>query len=257
MQDVVFHSAALNREMPYRVFLPALIVPGQKLPVVYLLHGAGGSFRSWSNDSNVARYAAPENSPGLILVMPEGATSYYVNTALKSEDRYEDYLVHDLIADVETRFPVSEERKNRAIIGVSMGGFAAVKLTLSRPNLFAFAGALSPAIDVPGRRFNFIRFGQSWRFRTIFGPSGSQSRNASDPFLIVQSADPAVTPYLYLTAGEQEALLDPNRRFASRLHQRNFAYEFHTKPGGHDWNDWNAQLPGCFESLIHHLEPGS
>ena len=51
MQDVRFYSAALKREMPYRVYLPASIAPGVKLPVVYLLHGGNGEFRDWSNYS--------------------------------------------------------------------------------------------------------------------------------------------------------------------------------------------------------------
>jgi S-formylglutathione hydrolase len=249
MQDVTFFSAALKREMPYRVFLPVNLVPGRKLPVVYLLHGAGGNFRDWSNYSDVARYAALD----VILVMPEGSSSYYTNAALKPEDKYEDYLVNDVISDVEARFPAARNRESRAIIGVSMGGFAAVKLALSRPELFVFAGAISPAIDVPSRRFSLRRTEQSLRFRTIFGLDQSPSRKASDPFVLIRSADPATTPYLFLTAGEQEPLLEPNRRFVTRLQGRHFSYEFHTKPGGHDWTEWNTQIPACFESLLQHL----
>jgi len=37
------------------------------------------------------------------------------------------------------------------------------------------------------------------------------------------------------------------------LKQRNYAYEFHTNPGGHDWSEWDTQIPGCFESLIAHI----
>jgi predicted peptidase len=55
VQDVSFFSAALQRQMPYRVFLPAKLLPGQKLPVVYLLHGNGGRFSEWSNGSDVAQ----------------------------------------------------------------------------------------------------------------------------------------------------------------------------------------------------------
>jgi S-formylglutathione hydrolase FrmB len=256
MHDVSFFSAALQRQMPYRVFLPAKLDPGQKLPVVYLLHGNGGGYTNWSNYSDVARYAAPgESSKGLILVMPEGDSSYYMNAAEKPEDKYEDYLIHDLITDVEARFPAAKSRGNRAIVGVSMGGFAAVKLALCHPELFVFAGAISPAIDVPSRQFSLRRRGQSLRFRSIFGLEGSESRRKSDPFVLVRTSDPARTSYLYLTAGEQEALLEPNRRFATLLKGRGFAYEFHTKPGGHDWGEWDSQIPGCFESLLRHILP--
>jgi S-formylglutathione hydrolase FrmB len=253
VQDVIFHSTALNREMTYRVYLPEKIAPGKRLPVVYLLHGNGGSFRNWSNYSDVAKYAVPNNSNGLILVMAEGESSYYMNAAEKPADKYEDYLVNDLITDVESRFPANKGREGRAVVGVSMGGFAAVKLALSRPELFSFAGAISPAIDVPSRKFTWKRYWQWERFKAIFGAMDSKPRRDADPFVLVQSASPAQTPYLYITAGEQEGLLEPIQRFVKQLKQRGFAYEFHTKPGGHDWGEWGAQIPGCFESLLSHL----
>ena len=96
MIDVAFHSAALNRDMPYRAIIPATIAANQKLPVLYLLHGGGGSFRDWSNYSDVVGYA----ERGLILIMPEGNSSYYTNSADRPQDRYEEYIVHDLIADL-------------------------------------------------------------------------------------------------------------------------------------------------------------
>ena len=251
MQDVTFSSAALAREVIYRVYLPASLQPGQKLPVVYLLHGNGGSFTNWSNYSDVPQYALR----GMILVMPDGGSSYYMNAAEELNEKYEDYVTKDLIADVQARFPAQPDREHRAIVGVSMGGFAAIEYALARPDLFAFSGAISPAIDVPSRRFSFRRMSQWWRFRQIFGPVGSKERTAHDPFALVQSATPARTPYIYLSAGEQEPLLASIRRFGGQLKQRNFTYEFHTKPGGHDWNEWDAQIPGCFASLLQHLAP--
>ena len=153
MVDVTFHSASLSRDMPYRVILPAKIAEGKKLPVIYLLHGGGGSYRDWTNYSDVAQYA----ERGLILVMPEGNSSYYVNSADHPQDRYEDYIVHDLIADVENRFPAATGRSNRAIAGVSMGGFGAVILALKHPDLVVFAGGMSSALDVPTRAFSVKR----------------------------------------------------------------------------------------------------
>jgi S-formylglutathione hydrolase FrmB len=248
-KDETFYSSALDRNMTYRVYLPQNVSAGKRSPAIYLLHGCGTSFRDWSNYSDVGAYAAK----GFILVMVDGACSYYANAALNSKDKYEDYFVHDLIADAESRFPVIGNRDNRAIVGVSMGGFAAVKLALARPDLFSFAGAISPAIDVPSRGFSARRWSQSLRFRTIFGPSGSETRVNSDPFILVKSAGPGNTPFLYITAGEQEPLLPPIRRFVTLLKQRNYAYEFHTNPGGHDWSEWDTQIPGCFESLIAHI----
>jgi putative tributyrin esterase len=249
MIDVTFHSASLNRDMQYRAVLPANIAPGRKLPVLYLLHGGGGSFHDWSNYSDVARYA----EQAVILVMPEGHNSYYTNSADRPQDRYEDYIEHDLIADVELRFPVADGRAHRAIAGISMGGFGAVVLALKHPDLFIFAGGLSSALDVPSRPFSMKRWGQWREHRAIFGPWESQSRRASDPFVLARSVDPDKAPYIFLSCGEQEGLLPANRKFAALLQARRFRYEFHTGPGGHDWNQWNQRLPDLIESMMQHL----
>ena len=251
MIDVTFHSAALKRDMQYRVVLPAKLNANVKLPVVYLLHGGGGGFRDWSNDSDVARMA----EQGLLLVMPEGHSSYLTNAAGRPEDRYEDYIVKDLISEVENKFQAARGRSNRAIAGVSMGGFGAVKLALRHPELFAFAGGLSAALDVPSRPFSIKRVDQWRRHRAIFGPWNGQTQEDNDPFVLAQSAETARTPYLFLTCGEQEGLLAVNRRFAALLQQRHFRYEFHTAPGDHNWTQWNARLPSLFQSLSEHFQP--
>jgi len=154
MRDVAFRSAALNRDMQYRVVLPASIAAGVKLPVVYLLHGGGGNFRNWSNYSDVARFA----ERGLILVMPEGDESYYMNAAGRPRDRYEDYIVSDLIADIESKFPVAAGRANRAIVGVSMGGTARSSCPSAIPNcLLSPPGSVRPSM-CPAAHFRLKEF---------------------------------------------------------------------------------------------------
>jgi len=249
--DVTFHSASLNRDMQYRVVSPSNLAPGRRLQVVYLLHGGGGGFRDWSNYSDVARFA----ESGLLLVMPEGGSSYYTNAVDPPQDRYEDYIVGDLISDVESKFPVATGRSNRAIVGVSMGGFGAVKLALHHSELFIFAGGISPAIDVPRRAFSLKRLQQSRHYNSIFGSSGSQTRRDNDPFVLARTVSPEIAPYFFLTCGEQEGLLPANREFASLLTARHFHVEFHTVRGGHDWNQWNAWLPSLFRSLSEHMNP--
>lgn len=199
MRDVTFRSASLERDVRYRVVLPTNVPSGQTLPVVYLLHGGAGSFLDWSNYSDVARFA----ERGLILVMPEGDDSYYTNSATRTQDRYESYIVNDLIADVESRFPVANGRANRAIIGVSMGGYGAVKLALRRPDLFFFAAGISPAVDVPSRPFSIKRVSQWRHYRSIFGPWNGKVQQDNDPFVLARAANPPEIPYLFLTCGDR------------------------------------------------------
>ena len=249
LQDVTFPSVSLNRPMTYRVVVPRDLRQAEKLPVIYLLHGGGGDFREWTNYSDVAKFAEHR----VLLVMPEGNSSYYVNSATNANDRYEDYVVKDLIADVEKRFPVGADRSHRAIAGISMGGFGAVKLALSHPDLFVTAAGISSAIDVPRRPFSIKRVSQWTHHRSIFGPWGSPERRDKDPFVLAKSADPTKTPFLYLTCGEQEGLMPANRQFAALLDKQRIPHIFVPGPGGHDWNQWNRVIPKVFDTLLQHL----
>jgi putative tributyrin esterase len=186
--------------------------------------------------------------------MPDGDESYYVNVRMRPQDRYEDYIMQDLIADVELKFPVQPGRSHRAIIGISMGGFGSVTLSLKHPELFVFAAGLSSALDVPSRPFSLKHIGQYRSHQAIFGDWGTVTRRSNDPYLLVQKADPTRAPYFYLTCGNQEGLLPANIRFAALLDQRHFKYEFLSGPGTHDWNQWNGRLHGVFESLSLHLQ---
>ena len=250
VRDVTFRSFALNRDMQYRAVLPSRVPPERKWPVVYLLHGGGADFHSWTNDSDVAQFA----EKGFVFVMPEGNSSYYINAAERAQHKYEDYIVNDLITDAESRFPIAANRNQRAVIGVSMGGFGAINLSLRHPDLFVFVGALSPAIDVPSRPFSIKRIGQWREHSSIFGPWGSETRRANDPYLVVRTVDPARMPYLYLSCGEQEGLLPANRKFAKLLAEHHLRFEFHAGRGAHDWNQWNARLPDVFRSLAEHIQ---
>lgn len=249
MRDVTFYSKALQRNMSYRVVMPIGSISGKKLATVYLLHGGGGNFRDWTNYSDVAKYA----EDGLLLVMPEGNSSYYANAATRPQDRYEDYIVKDLIEDVESKFPAMGRREGRAIVGVSMGGFGAINLALHHPQLYAFAGGISAAVDVPSRSFSIKRLEQWRRFRAIFGPWEGPLQRDNDPYLLVRSAEAEKAPYFFLTCGDQEGLLGPSRRFASLLRERHFQYEFHTTPGDHNWKQWDEWLPKLFQSIEEHL----
>lgn len=243
LRDITFHSSSLDRAAIYRVIVPKIFPTSGKLPVAYLLHGGGGNFREWSNDSDVSRFA----EQGFILVMPDAESSYYTNAVDHPDDRFEDYLVKDLIADVETRFPADPSR--RAVIGNSMGGFGAIKLALKYPGLYIFVGALSPAIDVPSRPFSIKRISQYRQHAAIFGAWGSQTRRDNDPFVLARSANPNKVPYMFITCGDQESLLPSNRQFSRLLEERHFHFEFHQEQGGHNWNQWNPLLVEVFSVL--------
>jgi putative tributyrin esterase len=240
--DRTFRSAALGRKVTYRVIFPAALNQGEPVHVLYLLHGNGGSHLEWAESSGIVRLA-PRN---FVLVLPDGESAYFLNSATHSADRYEDFMTRDLIADAERGLPGPVDR---TIAGNSMGGFAAITLALKHPDLYRFAGALSPPIDYAERGFSVRRPTQSLAILSIFGPPGSATRQAGDPFVVARRTDQRRAPYIFLSAGDKEPLLGPIRSFDEVLTQRHIPHEFHIEHGEHNWQQWNRVLPELLSAM--------
>ena len=236
--------------MRYRIYLPAANADSSRhFPVLYLLHGVYGNFTDWDKQSHLRRYA--ENRD-LIIVMPDGDNSWYVNSATNPKDRFEDYIVTDLIAEVDQRYQSIPRRESRAIAGLSMGGYGALNLALKHPDLFAFAGSMSGALNAPtdlgARQPAFQK-----DLLRAFGPPGSATRAQNDVFELLKHADVARLPDIYVSCGLSDVFLELNRRFADQLHAQNVPHEAHTAPGGHDWKFWDEMIKEMLPIVIREL----
>ncbi len=253
--DMQVHSAFLSRDVYVRLVVPKKPSKVASLPVVFLLHGAGTTFRDWTNNSDIASLATQD----MVLVMPDAAGSYYVNGA--SHDRYEDFFVRELVPAVHAMEPnAASDRQHTAIAGISRGGFGAVVLALHHPELFSFVGDISGALDLTERSFRYTSPLQSMSMRRTFGPQGSSARRRDDPFLLVPAVrDRALD--VYISCGDQDSLLGVNQRFARVLSSHAIPHELHILPGAHNWTTWNEQMPAFESALLHHFNssgrPGS
>lgn len=147
VQRHTFFSTALQRDMPYQVVLPTDYATSQKkYPVLYLLHGWQGDETNWIQ---LTRLVALTAHYPLIIVLPRGENSWYVNSATVPKDRFGDFLSEDMIAEVDQHFRTITSPDGRAIAGLSMGGYGAVLMALRHPGMFSFVGSISGAFDGP------------------------------------------------------------------------------------------------------------
>src|SRR5262249_5823650 len=125
IRSVDFYSAALQRTAHYLLTLPPEYdtKPASRFPVLFLLHGMDGRPADWIEKGHLASLASSHH---MVLVMPDGADSYYTNSVFRSKDRYEDLITLDLVNDVEKYFRVLQKSEARGIAGISMGGYGAV-----------------------------------------------------------------------------------------------------------------------------------
>src|SRR5258707_7376715 len=177
VETVQFQSKLTNATLPYNVILPPdyRASSATRYPVLYLLHGFGGHYSEWVTHTNVADYAARYR---MIVVMPEGNTGWYTDSAGVVADKYESYILKELIPDVQKRYRTIEARYGREIAGLSMGGYGALKFGLKSPDTFAFVGSLSGALGATMATENDLKDLKSLRDSvfTVFGPVGSETR---------------------------------------------------------------------------------
>jgi putative tributyrin esterase len=247
VETVQFQSKLINAALPYNVILPPDYRASRttRYPVLYLLHGWGGHYTDWVTRTNVADYAAPYR---MIVVMPEGNSSWWVDSAGVATDKYESYVLQELIPDVDRRYRTIQSRHGRAAAGLSMGGYGAIKYGLKYPAAFVFAASMSGAFAVTRYTENELG-GSNWEpFLKIFGRPGSDVRKANDVFEIARGLSPAqVTslPYFYFDCGAEDAAqhFRPNRELSEIFLEKKIPHEYRELPGDHNWAYWDQQVP--------------
>src|SRR5437764_6507966 len=246
VETIQFQSKLVNAVLPYNVILP----PGYRTstttryPVLYLLHGLTGHYSDWLTRTNVADYAAQYR---MIVVMPEGKDGWYTDSATVPNDKYESYILKELIPDVQKRYRTIETRLGRGVAGLSMGGYGALKFGLKSPGTFAFAASLSGAQAAPSWTEKDLKDPGAARdsVLSVFGPAGSDTRKANDIFEGVRSMTPnrvAGLPYLYLDCGTEDGLFSSNQQFAALLREKKIPHEYRELPGDHNWAYWDRQV---------------
>src|SRR5256884_2128439 len=203
LKDAVFHSGSLERDMRYRVLLPLGYAKGGRFPVVYLLHGLYGDYLNWGTRTQLENYA---RNLHLLIIMPDADDSWYTNSATVAGDKFEDYVAKDLVNEIDEKYRTIRDRHGRAIAGLSMGGYGAVKLTLKHPDLFVFAGSLSGAVNA-AQDLDKLRPEFRAKLVEIFGNEGSRERSENDIFLLLNSSHANSYPYFYLSCGTEDSFL--------------------------------------------------
>lgn len=246
-------SALMSREVPYRVVLPrgydSAAGRSRRWPVVYLLHGLSGHYDNWTN----------KNPGGLvtddfIIVTPEGGDGWYTDSATVPSDRYESYLMQELIPEIDARYRTISERRGRAVAGLSMGGYGSIKFGLKYPDRFYMVGSFSGALDAPTR----AQASKSLRpsLDSVYGPADSETRWRNDIFWIADLMAPddiAKLPFIYIDCGTEDPFFGINDGFSELLLRKKIPHEFRQLPGRHEWPYWNVQVHEFLDLAVRKL----
>jgi putative tributyrin esterase len=244
---IQYQSRSLQKASAFNIVFPDDPNIPRPWGVYYLLHGLSDDHTIWARRTSIERYVA---GLPLVVVMPDGGRGWYTNAAEGSA--YEDDLIKDVRGLVERTFPVKAERSGRAIGGLSMGGYGAVKLGLKHHDLFGSVNSHSGAVGLfrDAERMRQL----SPEFVRIFGPKPADG--PEDPFAIVQKIDHGLIPPMRIDCGTEDFLLKQNRAFHEHLDDLHVMHEYQEFPGGHDWGYWDEHVRQAIAFHARNLQLG-
>lgn len=230
------------------VYTPAGYADSNKqYPVLYLLHGAGGDENAWSELGRAVQILdnliAQGKAEPMIVVMPNGngaqqaVPGEYPNSMYKPsfanaktmEGSFEKAFP-DIMKYVETHYRTLNDKKHRAIAGLSMGGFHSLYISANYPDLFGYVGLFSAAINRQAKGEN------TYIYENL------------DEKLARQFAD---APELYFIGiGNGDFLFQDNVKYRELLDSHGYKYEYMETDGGHEWRNWRKYLNHLLPELF-------
>ncbi len=255
LTEINFMSEALTLRSTMYALLPQRTVAEMKSQdepkyrTLYLLHGNSDDHTAWQRKSSIERYVEGLN---LAVVMPAVQRSFY--TDMVHGGKYWQFVTEEVPAVVRDLFPLSSERKDNFVAGLSMGGYGAFKLALTYPERYAAAASLSGGLDIcetvreDNPRNDPNRLAD---FRNVFGDLSKLSGSKHDLFTLAEeTARAPIKPRLYQCCGTEDFLYADNLRFRDAVRRLPLDLTYEEGPGEHMWSYWDTMIQNVLAWML-------
>ncbi len=225
-------STKMGRIIKNTVVLPAQYSqknnPTRYFPVVYLLHGAQGSYRDWPKKADLRSLASQY---GVIIVCPDGQDSWYFDSPIDPNFQFETYVVYELRNYVETHYRTLNYPKYRAITGLSMGGHGALWLAWRHPDIYGSCGSMEGGVDI-------YNYPNRWKVNDRLGDFESNKEVWREHSVI--SLVPTLSPgqNIVIDAGKNDIFIEANNSLHEALDKQGIPHDYTVRPGKHSWSFW-------------------
>lgn len=238
----------------------------QRYPVLYFLHGLGENEQTLFKTGgwNLIEDLRQQHKIGdFLIVTPEARASFYVNSA-DGKVRYSDFFLQEFIPYIEAKYRIQRERKARAISGISMGGYGALRFAFAYPNMFSAVSAQSAALitDSPQELNAALRSGtpRGRLLGSVFGnPIDVRHWKENDPISLARKNKVGIAKLAidFNCGQEDEYGFETGATALDRLLQEeHIKHEFHLYPGGHSASYFAAHLGEVMEFHSKVFEAG-
>lgn len=273
------YARTMGRTVTFDAYVPSeALKPGETCKTLYLLHGVQGSYLNWITATDLFRLTAAHNATcvdssangsgekngkRLAIIMPSAGNGFYHRIPYEQDPSwtapfghkhdYEKFVGEELVEITRNMLPLSREREDTAIAGLSMGGYGAFRTALLYPETFGFAGGLSNALITRYKESMMDGFYVSeGALKTMFGDFEAQRfTDREDVQCMLEKAVKENTelPRIYVACGKQDPLRILTQELCEAMDRMKVPYEFEEKDGGHEWAFWEWGLERILSRL--------
>ncbi len=226
IDTITYSSKTVGSNRRALIYTPPGYSKKQKYPVLYLLHGIGGDEKEWLKGGNpqaiLDNLSADGKIEPMIVVMPNGRAmkddravgNMFDSARVQAFATFEKDLLNDLIPFIEKKYSVKNDRENRAIAGLSMGGGQSLNFGLGNLGKFAWVGGFSSA------------------------------PNTKKPEELVPDPEEAKNKLrlLWISCGDNDGLIAFSKRTHDYLFEKGVPHIYYIEPGVHDFKVWKNGL---------------
>jgi enterochelin esterase-like enzyme len=232
--EIEYYSNTTGNTRKAFVYTPPGYDPNKTYPVLYLLHGIGGTHTEWNGgkpNEIISNLIAAGEAPPMLAVVPNARAMYDDRTPsnifgeenVAAFDNFINDLRDDLMPFINENYPVSQKREDTAIAGLSMGGREALFIGISMPEVFAYVGAFCPAPGLMGENLG------------VAGQLAPKDMTLPDEY----KGD----TFIMIQAGNQDGVVGDNpKNYSDALSDNGVEHIYYSIDGGHDFNVWKNGL---------------
>ncbi len=253
-----FDSKSLGAAVTFVAYLPADYETSKmSYPVIYALHGMfenSAFLERRGLTPQIEDLVKAGTAPNAIFVTVDGGNNLFVNS---TKGKYQDMVTKDLVEYIDKNYRTIARREGRALLGVSMGGYGALNIAFSHPEVFGVVATHSAMLltEIPTLEAG-ARGGQMRAFTGVFGePVDPAVWKADDPLELAKTVDAKKVPALYFDCGGQDryGLFKGNEALHTILDSRKIANDFSISPGDHGYEFVKSVLPKSLAFLKKNL----
>lgn len=239
VDTVAVKSAKMDKLIKNVVIVPSQYfdeeLQNEQYPVVYLLHGFGGNYASWISIKPELDDLASEY--GIIIVCPDGATSWYYDSPVDKSICYETYVASELVNYIDDNYRTIPEPKMRAITGLSMGGHGGLWLGLRHPEVFGSCGSTSGGVDIRP-------FPKKWKLSADLGEFDSNKDvwDAHTVINLVPKINKDAGQRIIFDCGFDDFFFEVNNNLHDALLKAGIPHDYIVRPGNHNVPYWNNSI---------------